>query len=98
MQVFRTRQSLLAVLLLLVLILLVGPTWSQRGPLSFWARALRRLVGARRPPTRLRPEEPEQHDPSSRIYRGWHVRPHEFPWMVKVMVGRLAVVISWISI
>ena len=22
-----------------------------------------------------------------RIYRGWHLNPHEFPWMVKIKVG-----------
>ncbi len=28
--------------------------------------------------------------PSDRIYRGWELDPHEFPWMVKLMVSNLS--------
>ena len=30
----------------------------------------------------LTPDEPED-----RIYKGWELTPHEFPWMVKLKVG-----------
>ena len=32
-------------------------------------------------------EDEEIDTPSDRIYRGWELDPHEFPWMVKLMVS-----------